>query len=148
MCLDIVSTRKRSRLGLVSDTRGSRLGLVSDSSANVSVSSRSRELRSRSWSRSRPRRSWAHPLLEYINFFDSPMHNFDWFCQSSSSYNNGIRVKCEFPDEKRRVLNFFESLNTELIKVQICLSLNKSLLNKIAPLVWQGQHCEPTCNFQ
>ena len=27
----IVSTRKRSRLGLVSDTRGSRLGLVSDS---------------------------------------------------------------------------------------------------------------------
>ena len=61
MCLVIVSTRKRSRLGLVSDTRGSRLGLVSDSLANVSVSSRSRELRSRSWSRSRPRRSWAHP---------------------------------------------------------------------------------------
>ena len=64
MCLDIVSTRKRSRLGLVSDTRGSRLGLVSDSLANVSVSSRSRELRSRSWSRSRPRRSWAHPCSQ------------------------------------------------------------------------------------
>ena len=68
MCLDIVSTRKRSRLGLVSDTRGSRLGLVSDSLANVSVSSRSRELRSRSWSRSRPRRSWAHPCKTVTNF--------------------------------------------------------------------------------
>ena len=68
MCLDIVSTRKRSRLGLVSDTRGSRLGLVSDSLANVSVSSRSRELRSRSWSRSRPRRSWAHPWL-YCSYY-------------------------------------------------------------------------------
>ena len=68
MCLDIVSTRKRSRLGLVSDTRGSRLGLVSDSLANVSVSSRSRsrELRSRSWSLSRPRRSWAHPYHSLI----------------------------------------------------------------------------------
>ena len=45
MCLDIVSTRKRSRLGLVSDTRGSRLGqfgkrlgLVSVSGAQVLVS--------------------------------------------------------------------------------------------------------------
>ena len=68
MCLDIVSARKRSRLGLVSDTRGSRLGLVSDSLANVSVSSRSRELRSRSWSRSRPRRSWAHPCWLLLIF--------------------------------------------------------------------------------
>ena len=66
MCLVIVSTRKRSRLDLVSDTRGSRLGLVSDILANVSVSSRSRELRSRSWSRSRPRRSWAHPCIPCI----------------------------------------------------------------------------------
>ena len=71
------------------------------------------------------------------------MHNFDWFCQSSSSYNNGIRVKCEFPDEKRRVLNFFEPHNTELIKVQICLSLNKSLLNKTSPLVDKGNTVNP-----
>ena len=66
MCLDIVSTRKRSRLGLVSDTRGSRLGLVSDSLANVSVSSRSRELRSRSWSRSRQFRSRAQVPANHI----------------------------------------------------------------------------------
>ena len=76
MCLDIVSTRKRSRLGLVSDTRGSRLGLVSDSLANVSVSSRSRELRSRSWSRSRPRRSWAHPWQSTSNPAREPLGIF------------------------------------------------------------------------
>ena len=39
MCLDIASTRKRSRLGLVSDTR---MGLVSVSSRTVWQTSRSR----------------------------------------------------------------------------------------------------------
>ena len=65
MCLDIVSTWKRSRLGLVSDTRGSRISLVLDSLANVSVSSRSRELRSRSWSRrDGPKTFWVETEIK------------------------------------------------------------------------------------
>ena len=59
-----VST-SRSRDGLETYRR-SRLGLVSGMQANVSVSSRSRELRSRSWPRSRQFRSRAQVAANHI----------------------------------------------------------------------------------
>jgi len=52
---------KTSRLGLGALRLWSRLGLVSDKMSNVSVSSRSRTYASRVSSRSRPKRSRAHP---------------------------------------------------------------------------------------
>ena len=83
--LDQKKVSSRSRLG---HSKVSSRVIVSDSLANVSVSSRSRELRSRSWSRSRPRRSWAHPWLRY-NFIDD---FFKSFCSLA-----GISLSWEVP---------------------------------------------------
>ena len=68
---DVVSvSTSRSRDGLETYRR-SRLGLVSGMEANVSVSSRSRELRSRSWPRSRQFRSRAQVPANHIFWFES-----------------------------------------------------------------------------
>ena len=66
MYLDIVSTRKRSQ---------SRLG-----HSRVSVSSRSVWQTSRSWSLSRPTRSWAHPWIEasLLNLYKSSSAVVSW----------------------------------------------------------------------